>query len=121
MGWSLGILCLAALFTWRYKMRVIWATLPAENKIARLSVAAPGVYSVLTSELPTQNSHPYDIAYAAGSVWVSEYAGNKIAHFDLDAEKWTAECEIQTLNSHPTGLTTRDALATYVGFNRQDG
>ena len=40
----------------------IWATLAAENKIARLAVTAPGVYNVLTYELPIQNSHPCDIA-----------------------------------------------------------
>jgi hypothetical protein len=68
-------------------------------------VNAPGVHNVLTYELSTQNCHPYNIAYVAGSVWVSEHTRNKIARFDLDAEKWTAECEIQTLNSHPAGLT----------------
>ena len=98
----------------------IWVTLPAQNAIARLAVTAPGVYSVLTYELPTLSSHPHDIVYAAGSVWVSEYAGNKIARFNPVAGTWT-EYTIPTLASGPTGLTVLAGEPIQVWFCEQTG
>jgi virginiamycin B lyase len=81
----------------------IWTTLPAENAIVRLVVTLPGVYGTSKYQLPTAMSEPYDIAYAAGAVWVTEQTGNKIARFDPLTETWT-EFAIPTPNSLPTGL-----------------
>ena len=85
----------------------IWATLREQNAISRLVVTSPGVFEVSTFQLPTApgepSSEPYDIAFAAGAVWVTEHAGNKIARFDPLTEVWT-EYPIPTVGSLPTGL-----------------
>ena len=102
----------------------IWATLPAQNAITRLVVTSPGVFEVSTFQLPTApgepSSEPYDIAFAAGAVWVTEYAGNKIARFDPLAEGWT-EYLIPTPDSHPTGLVVLPGNPLQVWFCEQTG
>ena len=98
----------------------VWFTLPAENAIGRLAISAPGVYDVRTYELPTANSRPYDLAYSAGSVWVTEQAGNKIARFDPLAETWT-EYPIPTPDSQPTGLVILPGDPVQVWFCEQAG
>ena len=60
----------------------VWYTLPAQNAIGNLVVTSPGVYEVHTYPMPMTDSEPYDIAFAAGAVWVTEHLGNKIARFD---------------------------------------
>ena len=96
----------------------IWVTLPAQNKIARLQVSSPSLHDVQTYELRTAASHPYDIVYAAGSVWVSEHAGNQIARFDPVANTWT-EYPIPTPASQPTGLTVLAGDPIQVWFCEQ--
>ena len=98
----------------------IWATLPAENAIIRLVVTSPGVYDVNTYQLPTASSQPYDIAYAAGAVWVTEHIGNKIARFDPLTESWT-EYPIPTVDSRPTGLVVLPGNPVQVWFCQQVG
>ena len=84
----------------------VWVTLPARNSIGRLVIASSGLPDFREFQLPTAGSQPYDIAYVAGSIWVSEYVGNKIARFDPVANIWT-EYPIPTPASKPTGLTDR--------------
>jgi streptogramin lyase len=98
----------------------VWGTLPARNTIGHLVVAASGTPVFQEFELPTAGSHPYDIAYAAGSIWVSEYIGNKIARFDLLAGTWT-EYPIPTQDSKPTGLTVLAGDPIQVWFCEQAG
>ena len=98
----------------------IWVTLPAENAISRLVVTAPGVYDVKTYPLPTPASEPYDIAVAAGAVWVTERSGNQIARFDLLTELWT-EYLIPTDASQPTGLAVLPGDPVQVWFCEQAG
>ncbi len=88
-------------------MADLWSLLPA-----------PPVFQEFL--LPTAGSQPYDIAYAAGSIWVSEYAGNKIARFDPVAGIWT-EYPIPTPNSKPTGLTVLAGDPIQVWFCEQAG
>ena len=99
----------------------IWATLPAENAIIRLVVTSPGVYEISKKyQPPTAASEPYDIVYAAGAVWITEHAGNKIARFDPLTETWT-EYPIPTLNSQPTGLVILPGDPVQVWFCEQAG
>lgn len=98
----------------------VWVTLPDENAIARLSVTGPGTYSVTSHELPTANSQPYDIAYAAGAVWVTEHQGNKIARFAPATETWT-EYPIPTADSRPTGLAVLPGSPLQVWFAERNG
>jgi streptogramin lyase len=98
----------------------IWVTLPAENAISRLVVTAPGVYDVKTYPLPTTVSEPYDIAVAAGAVWVTERSGNQIARLDLLTELWT-EYPIPTDASQPTGLAVLLGDPVQVWFCEQAG
>ena len=119
LAWSPNILCPAALFTWRSRTPgASGSPCPRENAIARLQVTSLGVYDVHTYQLPTPDSHPYDIVYAAGSVWVTENTGNKIARFDPAAETWT-EYTIPTTASHPTGLTVLPGDPIQVWFCEQ--
>jgi streptogramin lyase len=96
----------------------VWVTLPAQNAIGRLEVTSPGMFNVQTYQLPTLASHPYDIVYAAGSVWVTENTGNKIARFDPVAETWM-EYQIPTDASQPTGLTVLAGDPIQVWFCEQ--
>lgn len=81
----------------------VWATLPAENAIVRLTLTSPGGYDVASFALPIADSQPYDIAFAAGKVWVTERGGNRIGCFDPDTSGWT-EYPVPTANSEPTGI-----------------
>ena len=83
-------------------------------------VTAPGVYDVTTYPLPTTASEPYDIAVAAGAVWVTERSGNQIARFDLLTELWT-EYLIPTDASQPTGLAVLPGDPVQVWFCEQAG
>jgi streptogramin lyase len=95
-----------------------WVTLPARNAIGRLVVASSGTPDFREFQLLTAGSHPYDIVYAAGSVWVSEYLGNKIARFEPLTGAWT-EYPIPTLASKPTGLTVLAGNPIQVWFCEQ--
>ncbi len=96
----------------------VWFTLPAQNAIGHLATTSPGVYDLHTYQLPTAGSHPYDIAYAAGSIWVSENVGNKIARFDPVLSTWT-EYPVPTPNSKLTGLTVLPGDPIQVWFCEQ--
>jgi virginiamycin B lyase len=86
----------------------VWATLPDENAIVRLTLTSPGAYAVAKYVLPAANSKPYDIAYAAGRVWFTERSGNRIGSLDPASDPaapaWT-EYSVPTANSEPTGIT----------------
>ena len=82
---------------------LLWATLPAQNAIVRLAVTSPGLYEVTRFELPVAGSEPYDIAVAAGRIWVTERSGNRIGCFDTATSTWT-EYPL-TPGSEPTGIT----------------
>lgn len=88
---------------------VVWATLPEQNAIVRLVVTPPGLYDVDLFELPVAGSEPYDIAFAAGRVWVSERSGNRIGSLDAASDPatpaWTEYPIENTANSEPTGIT----------------
>jgi streptogramin lyase len=96
----------------------VWVTLPARNAIGRLVVTTAGTSDFREFPLPTPGSHPHDIVSAAGSIWVSEYLGNKIARFDPVAETWT-EYAIPTPASKPTGLTVLAGDPIQVWFCQQ--
>ena len=98
----------------------VWVTLPARNTIGRLVVDPSGASDFREFPLPTPDSHPYDIVYAAGSIWVSEHAGNKIARFDPLALTWT-EYSIPTMASQPTGLTVLPGNPIQVWFCERAG
>ena len=98
----------------------VWFTLPAQNAIGNLVMTSPGVYVVNTYQLPTANSEPYDIAYAAGAVWVTERIGNKIVRFDPLANQWL-EYPILTPASQPTGLTVLAGQPVQVWFVERAG
>jgi len=87
---------------------LVWATLPAQNAIVRLEVTSPDLYEVALFELPMAGSEPYDIAVAAGRVWVTERTGNRIGSLDSASDPatpaWT-EYSIPTADSEPTGIT----------------
>lgn len=86
----------------------VWATLPAENAIVRLMVTSPDLYDVALFELPVAGSEPYDIAFAAGRVWVTERSGNRIGSLDTASDPaapvWTEYPIENTANSEPTGI-----------------
>ena len=100
----------------------VWVTLPARNAIGRLVLtpAGPTAFTFNEFSLPTASSQPYDIVYAAGSLWVSEYLGNKIARFDPITAAWS-EYLIPTPNSKPTGLTVLPGNPIQVWFCEQAG
>lgn len=100
----------------------VWVTLPARNAIGRLVLtpAGPAAFTFNEFPLPTASSQPYDIVYAAGSLWVSEYLGNKIARFDPITATWS-EYLIPTPNSKPTGLTVLPGNPIQIWFCEQAG
>jgi streptogramin lyase len=97
-----------------------WATLPAQNAIVRLLVTLPGLYDVALFELPVAGSEPYDIAFAAGRIWVTERSGNRIGCFDTDTTVWT-EYPIPTIDSQPTGITVLEGNPIEVWFAERAG
>lgn len=97
-----------------------WFTLPTENAIGKLKVAPSGAYEVFTYQLPTADSEPYDIAYAAGAVWVTERIGNKIARFDPLVNQWM-EYPVLTAASEPTGVVVLDGQPVQVWFAERAG
>jgi streptogramin lyase len=86
----------------------VWATLPAQNAIVRLTLTSPAVYDVALFGLPP-GSEPYDIAFAAGRVWFTDRLGNRIGSLDPAsnpaAPAWTWYPIENTPNSEPTGIT----------------
>ena len=100
----------------------VWATLPDENAIVRLIVTSPGLYDVdvASFELPVAGSEPYDIAFAAGRVWVTERSGNRIGCFDAVTSTWT-EYAVPTADSQPTGIVVVPGNPTEVWFAERMG
>jgi streptogramin lyase len=98
----------------------VWATLPAENAIVRLMVTSPGLYDVALFELPVTASEPYDIAFAAGRVWVTERSGNRIGSLDTVTFAWT-EYPIPTADSQPTGIAVVAGNPIVVWFAERAG
>lgn len=98
----------------------VWVTLPPQNAIGYLVVSPSGTYDVATYVLPTAGSEPYDIAYAAGAVWVTERLGNKIARFDPATKTWT-EYPVPTPDSQPTGLVVLAGSPVQVWFAERSG
>jgi len=94
---------------------VIWATLPSENALVRLVLAPGSGATATTFSVPTANSHPYHIAYAANDIWFTERNGNKIGRLSLTSGTWT-EYPIPTAGSQPAGLAVMPGLPTRVWF-----
>jgi streptogramin lyase len=102
----------------------VWATLPAQNTIVRLTLTSPDAYDVALFVLPVANSEPYDIAFAAGRVWFTERIGNRIGSLDPASDPatpaWT-EYPVPTTDSEPTGITVLVGDPTEVWFAERAG
>lgn len=98
----------------------IWFTLPDQNQIGRLVVTSPTQYQVSTYAVPTVNSEPYDLEYAAGIVWFTERMGNKIGRL-VPATGTIDEFTIPTANSQPTGIVAVAGSPTQVWFTERSG
>jgi streptogramin lyase len=94
--------------------------LASENAIVRLTLMSSTLYDVAVFVLPVAGSEPYDIATAAGKVWVTERTGNRIGSFDMAASTWM-EYPIPTTNSEPTGITVVPGDPTDVWFAERAG
>ncbi len=97
----------------------IWATLPTANMIVRLDRqgAAPQLASYV---LPTADSYPYGIAYAAGAIWVTGQNSNTLARLDIASGSWQ-EFSIPTDGSQPAGIAVFDDTPTRVWFTESAG
>jgi virginiamycin B lyase len=103
----------------------VWATLPAQNAIVRLTVTSSGVYDVATFVLPVANSEPYAIAYTAGKVWFTERLGNRIGSLDAASDPatpgWMEYSVDNTPNSEPTGIAVVAGTPLEVWFAERSG
>jgi len=81
----------------------VWFTLSDQNAIGHLVVTSTTEYEVITYTVPTLNSTPYDLVYKAGSVWFTEYTGNKIGRLNTMTGA-IDEFDIPTSESSPTGI-----------------
>jgi len=70
--------------------------------------------------VPTVNSYPYDIDWAAGAVWFTQRDANKIGRLD-PGTGFITEYTIPTPASSPTGIDVVAGAPTRVWFVEQDG
>ena len=102
----------------------VWATLPAENAIIRLTLTS-SVPDVGVFVLPVANSEPYDIAFAAGRIWFTERSGNRIGSLDAASDPatsaWTEYPIENTPNCEPTGITVVAGDPVEVWFAKRAG
>jgi virginiamycin B lyase len=77
-------------------------------------------YTVITYPVSTVDGEPYDLDYAAGAVWFTERAGNKIGRLDV-ATGAVDEFPVPTLNGGPTGIDVVSGSPTRIWFTQQSG
>jgi streptogramin lyase len=76
---------------------VIWAADRDGNQIVRVT---PNFHAY---PVTTSSSEPYDLVFADGKIWFTEWAGNKIASFD-PATVMFNEIPLAVAGSHPAGI-----------------
>jgi virginiamycin B lyase len=94
-----------------------WFTAPGANAIGSLIVSSPTVYTFEFFPVPTTNSEPYDLAYAANTVWFTQRNGNKIGRLNTTTGD-VIEYNVPTSGSAPTGIAVApNGMVWYVGKN----
>jgi virginiamycin B lyase len=95
-----------------------WFTLPERSALGRLTVTA-AAWHVLYFPTPTAGAGPYDLAYAAGAVWLTERTANQIARFDIATGAWR-EFPLPTPSAGPSGIAVWPGEPTDVWFAERD-
>jgi virginiamycin B lyase len=81
----------------------IWFTMPGASAIGHLVVSSTGNHVFTIYPTPTPNSQPYDLAHFNGTIWFTEYAGNRLGALNISTGIIT-EYALPTANSGPTGI-----------------